>query len=70
MKDCISFNKKTFEALSKRNDVDIEVVYMWQGKKYRVVIPAGYDILSLLDKNGYCGCLYLNSIFGSTEIAN
>ena len=68
MKDYISFNRKTFEILSKRKDVDIKIIYTWKGKRYAVVIPAGYDILSLLDANGYCGCLYLNSIFGSTEL--
>lgn len=68
MKDCISFNKKTFEILAQRKDVDIQIIYTWKGKKYLVVIPAGYDILSLLDANGYCGCLYLNSVFGSTEL--
>lgn len=68
MKDCISFNKKTFVILAQRKDVDIQIIYTWKGKKYLVVIPAGYDILSLLDANGYCGCLYLNSVFGSTEL--
>lgn len=68
MKDCISFNEKTFEILSQRKDVDIRIIYTWKGKEYAVVIPAGYDILSLLDSNGYCGCLYLNHIFGSTEL--
>lgn len=68
MKDCISFNKKTFEILSQRKDVDIQIIYTWKGKKYLVVIPAGYDILSLLNADGYCGCLYLNSIFGSIEL--
>lgn len=68
MKDCISFNKKTFGILAQRKDVDIQIIYTWKGKKYLVVIPAGYDILSLLDANGYCGCLYLNSVFGSTEL--
>lgn len=70
MKNCISFNRKTFEILAQRKDVNIQIIYMWKGKKYLVVIPAGYDILSLLNKEGYCGCLYLNSIFGSTEITN
>lgn len=68
MKEFISFNRKTFEKLSQRKDVDIQIIYTWNGKRYLVVIPAGYDILSLLDANGYCGCLYLNSIFGATEL--
>jgi len=65
MGNWISFNKKTFEAFSKRSDVDIVIEYYYQGQKYSLTIPAGYPIMNLLDENGYCGCLYLNSIFGS-----
>ena len=65
MGNWISFNKKTFELLSKRSDVAITITYKYKGQTYRVTIPAGYPIMDLLDENGYCGCLYLNSIFGS-----
>ena len=65
MGNWISFNKKTFELLSKRSDVAITITYKYKGQPYRVTIPAGYPIMDLLDENGYCGCLYLNSIFGS-----
>lgn len=68
MKEYISFNKKTLEALAKRPDADVLVTYSWMGKKYRIRIPAGYDMLSLLDANGYCGCLYLNAVFGQELI--
>lgn len=66
--DFISFNRKTFEALSKRPDVTMTVIYKWKGIKYKVTIPAGYNVLDLLNKDGYCGCLYLNAIFGSEVI--
>ena len=65
MGNWISFNKKTFELLSKRSDVAITITYKYNGQTYKVTIPAGYPIMDLLDENGYCGCLYLNSIFGS-----
>lgn len=68
LKNYISFNRKSFEAFSKRPDLTIRVIYKYQGKRYRVTIPAGYPIMDLLDENGYCGCLYLNKIFGSELI--
>jgi hypothetical protein len=64
----VSFNQKTFEALAARPDVSVSVTYVFNGKKYKVVIPAGYPVMELLDENGYCGCLYLNLIFGSELI--
>ena len=64
----ISFNRETFEALSKRPDVSMIVIYKWNGIKYKVTIPAGYNVLDLLNEDGYCGCLYLNAIFGSEVV--
>ncbi len=64
----ISFNRETFEALSKRPDVSLTVIYKWNRVKYKVTIPAGYNVLDLLNEDGYCGCLYLNAIFGSQVV--
>lgn len=64
----ISFNRETFEALSKRPDISMIVIYKWNGVKYKVTIPAGYNVLDLLNEDGYCGCLYLNAIFGSEVV--
>jgi hypothetical protein len=61
----VTFNRKTIEAFAKRSDVSISIIYTLNGKKYKVVIPAGYNMMDLLDENGYCGCLYLNMLFGS-----
>lgn len=68
MQNWISFDRKTFEELSKRSDVDYVVIYRYRGKDYRVVIPAGYNLMELLDENGYCGCLYLNKVFGAVVV--
>lgn len=65
MGDWISFDKKTFETFSKRPDMAIVITYTYMGHKYRVTIPAGYPIMDLLNEEGYCGCLYLNAVFGS-----
>ncbi len=64
----ISFNRATFEALAARQDVSVDVIYKWKGIKYKTTIPAGYPVFDLLNEDGYCGCLYLNAIFGS-EVA-
>lgn len=69
MGNWISFNKKTFELLSKRSDIAITITYKYNGQTYRVTIPAGYPLMDLLDENGYCGCLYLNSLFGSELVS-
>lgn len=64
----ISFNRATFEALAARPDVSVDVIYKWKGIKYKTTIPAGYPVLDLLNEDGYCGCLYLNAIFGSEVV--
>lgn len=68
LEDFVSFNRKTFEDLAKRPDVSMTVIYKWNGVKYKVTIPAGYNVLDLLNEDGYCGCLYLNAIFGSEVV--
>lgn len=62
------FDKKMIEALAANPTIDVEVLFTYAGKKMRVVIPAGYDVNSLLDSNGYCGYLRLASILGSQII--
>lgn len=68
MGNIISFNRKTFEQFAKRPDVKINVTYIYMGHKYLVTIPAGYPVMNLLNEDGYCGCLYLNAIFGSIRL--
>lgn len=64
----ICFNRTTFEALMARPDVSLTIIFKWKGIKYKVTIPAGYPVLDLLNEDGYCGCLYLNAVFGSEII--
>ena len=64
----ISFNRKTFEAFSRRSDITYVIIYKWNDNTYQTVIPAGYPIMDLLNEDGYCGCLYLNAVFGSALI--
>lgn len=52
------------EAMATRPDLAINIVFKHDGIKKRIIIPAGYDVRSLLDENGYCGFLRLAAIFG------
>lgn len=65
MGNWISFDRKTFEMFAKRSDLTYVITYRYDGHKYRVTIPAGYPVMDLLNEDGYCGCLYLNAVFGS-----
>ena len=62
------FDTKMIEAISARSDIDVNVVFTYGGKKLKVTIPAGYDVRSLLDANGYCGFLRLMAILGASEL--
>lgn len=61
------FTKEMMELLASNPDVSYEIHYRYQGKRYVLVIPAGADLGSLQDSNGYYGFRYLDSIFGGYE---
>lgn len=44
------------------------IKYRYEGKRYTVTIPAGSDVFSLIDENGYCGFRTLDSQFGGSEL--
>ncbi|MBO4900445.1 MAG: hypothetical protein J5509_09145 [Lachnospiraceae bacterium] len=59
----ISFHKDVLIALAYRPDVSLEVNFLSEGHKgdqMSFTIPAGTDIVSLLNNEDYCGFLYLN----------
>ena len=63
----ISFHKMVMEALAERPDVALEISFLdegHKGKRCTVVIPKGTDAISLVDKNGFTGFLYLGEQFG------
>ena len=63
------FDKNMMAAFAKKSSVNIFVVFKNKaGKKVLVTIPAGYDVMSLLDDNGYCGFMHLADVFGSREL--
>lgn len=57
------FDKMMIEALAARPDLTLEVAFPLEGENVDLTVPAGYDVMSLLDTNGYCGFLYLNHLF-------
>ena len=67
-KDWYCFNRTLAEKVTSMKEVDITVKYGYQGKKYEVTIPAGSDIVSLLDENGFVGFRYLDAVFGGRKI--
>lgn len=66
--DWVSFPRLVYEKLQEKNkSAAITINYKYKGIDYTVTIPAGSDLLSLLDENGYCGFRYLDQIFGGSE---
>nr|MCR5402968.1 Ig-like domain-containing protein [Butyrivibrio sp.] len=63
----ISFHKMVMEALAERPDVTLEISFLdegYKGNRCTVIIPKGTDVMSLVDKNGFTGFLYLGGKFG------
>lgn len=61
------FTQEMLKQLAVNPNVNYEIHYRYQGKRYVVVIPAGTDYSQLKDSNGYYGFRYLDSIFGGYE---
>lgn len=64
MKDLICLNWKVFEVLAERPDITVNITCTYDKHKYLITIPYGHFVINLFNENGYCGCLYLNSLFG------
>lgn len=66
------FNRSVIEALKSRQDVTITVNFVYKHTGYTFTIPAGYGVEALdvlPDENGYCGFMYLLSVFGGGEVS-
>ncbi len=62
-----SFGSGIRDALTARPDVTLKVSFLsggYKGKRLKLTIPAGYDIASLYDKNGFCGLCHAGTILG------
>lgn len=62
-----SFNRAVFEALRSRADVAVTVNYSYKGKPYVLHIPAGADVDSLMDENGFAGFMYIEKVLNSGQ---
>lgn len=58
----VSFNETVFEAMKSRPDVTVTVNYLFEGNACVLTIPAGTDIDSLKDENGYGGFRYIDQV--------
>ena len=61
------FDKMMLQVLATRPDLTLEVSFPINKENVELTVPAGYDVMSLLDANGYCGFLYLNSVFANAQ---
>ena len=60
-------DKQMMESLADRPDVILEITFPVNNEKVTVSIPAGYDVMSLINEDGYCGFLNLLAIFGPAQ---
>ena len=63
----ISFKGSVYQKLQD-SGLPVQITFMYKGERYRVDIPAGADLMSLVDENGYCGFLNLMAHFGGTKL--
>ncbi|MCM1125246.1 MAG: hypothetical protein NC429_02110 [Lachnospiraceae bacterium] len=61
----LSFDRRVLEAIGERADLSILLQYRDQGEERQILLPAGTDVISLGDENGFCGFRYLFQIFGT-----
>ena len=64
------YNREIIDALSHRPDVTLVTNYRYNHVDYTVTIPAGYEVDTLLDENGYCGFRHLDQLLGGSEIGS
>lgn len=62
------FDRNMIAKIATRSDIDVNVVFTYLGRRIKVTIPAGYNVASLLDENGYCGYLRLLHLLGGTDL--
>ena len=63
-------DRNMIQSFAQRSDVAISIVFKnKEGQKLKVTIPAGYNVTTLLDSNGYCGYMHLVDIFGATVLS-
>lgn len=68
-----SFNKTVLYAMLKRPDVTYVLDFLSEGHKgdpMTVTIPAGFDVESFFDKDGWAGFLFINDVINRYNMAH
>ena len=60
-----SFDRTVFEAIKSRPDVAVTVNYSYEGQKYVLQIPAGVNVDTLMDENGFGGFRYIDKVLNT-----
>ena len=63
----VSFNRTVFEAIKSRPDVAVTVNYSYEGQKYVLQIPAGVNVDTLMDENGFGGFRYIDKVLSTKD---
>lgn len=64
----VCYTKAVMDMLMQRPDVTLVTNYRYNHVDYTVTIPAGYEVNTLVDENGYCGFRYLDLVLGGSEV--
>lgn len=48
--------------------MDLTINYIYENLHYTVTIPAGADLTSLMDENGYIGFRQLDTAYGGRQL--
>ena len=56
------------QSIAAKNDITVSIIYVENGVRKMIRIPAGADLSSLIDANGFIGFTALANAFGATEI--
>ncbi len=63
----VSFDRTVFEAIKSRPDVSVTVNYSYEGQKYVLQIPAGVNVDTLMDENGFGGFRYIDKVLSTKD---
>ncbi len=63
----VSFDRTVFEAIKSRPDVAVTVNYSYEGQKYVLQIPAGVNVDTLMDENGFGGFRYIDKVLNTKD---
>lgn len=65
----LCFDRRVMEAIASRPNITVTVNCSCGHRDYTVTIPAGYDVIALLNEDGFCGFRYLDLIFEGRSLS-